>query len=232
MTARKEKMLNLKEDSIKDLEVEIKVTKDKLNKVFDEIQFFNSKNLIEKKEEMQKRMDLQKKLNESKEIFLKVSETNKNTKENMIKILEEKDNKVEQLKKSWNLKKELSADNERKMFFMHNKVEELENLINHIAKTRKTKSYAEIYELLEIEDMINFQIETSSKSEIIDDESPSFVNKIRKSLAKSSKKSLMMMNSLLKGSIMDKKKSEKKKYGFTPYGICCGSTLCSIFDSI
>jgi len=224
-------MLNLKDDNIKDLEITMKVTKDKLNKVFDEIQALKSRNLIEEKENIQKIKDQQKKLDEAKEVFLKVSESNNKSKENMIKNLEVKKKKSEHFDKQLKVKKELAADNERQMCLKQHKVEELENLINQIAKTKTTKSYGDIYEFLEIDDdMINFQIENNSKCESLDELS-SFVVKMRKSLAKSSKKSLMMKHSLLKGSMMDRKriKSREKKLGLAQNGICCGNSDCNIF---
>ena len=228
---RREKVLALKDETIKDLEITIKVTRDKLNKIFDDLQTQKSLNQITTKQQKEQLEASQKELNLFKDSCQKNRDSQKKVRENLVKIVEIKNKKTEEFDKSLKNNKDKALENEKKLIDKQMKVQDLETLISQISKTKNTRSYADIFEFLEInnEDVMNFCIENNSQAESLDDLS-SFVHKMRKSLAKASgKKSLMMKHSLLKGS-MDKFKMKRreKKLG-SQHGICCGNNDCSIF---
>lgn len=227
---RKEKMLEMKEQTCKDLEITIKVTKDRLNKVFDEIQSQKTINITSEKENHSKLDSSKAILTQTKDLLLKSNENLKKVKENMLKVVEHKSKKTEEFDKYLKRNKDLAVEIEKKEFSKQTKIEELENLLNQISKTKTTKSYADIYEFLEVnDDLLSLHLDNNSKSESLDELS-SFVHKMRKSLAKKSvKKSLMMKHSLLKNPDKYKIKNRENKGTLNQAGLCCGGNDCKLF---
>jgi len=223
-------MLTMKDETIKDLEITIKVTKEKLNKVFDEIKNQNNENVALEKKNQEKLEISKRKLNETKDICTKISETYKKNNENLSKQNEIKNLKTDEFDRNLKKNKDVISEIEKKMIAKQAKVEELENLINQIAKTKTTKSYADIFEFLEInDDMLSICIDNNSRSESLDELS-GFMHKMRKSLAKASeKKSMMYGHSLIKKSYDRLKMKREKRLGITQHGFCCGSNDCKVF---
>lgn len=216
----------MKDETIKDLEVTIKVTRDKLNKVFDDVNRQKSDNLASDKENKEKIEAFKKKLNETKETCSRMYENYKKNSENLGKLTESKHFKSDEFDRHLKRNKDQTQEKEKKIATKQGKVEELENLLSQVTKTKTTKSYADIFEFLEInDDMLSLYMENHSNASESLDELSSFVHKMRKSLAKASaKKSLMIGHSLIK-----KSQRKERKSHIGQQGLCCGSNDCKIF---
>ncbi len=221
-------MLTLKDEKIKDLKIMIKLTNEKINKVFDGIQSHKSEKIACEKQQKERLERETRNLKETKEIYQKSKENQNKITENCLKIQEIKNKKTDEFDKNLKKNKEFGLKIEEKLNGKQKKIEELEILISQISKTKSTKSYADVFECLEInEEMMDFCIENNSKIDSIDELS-SFVQIMRKSLSidkKTAKKSVMMKHSLMKTSMAKR----EKKLGFEPQGICCGNNDCKLF---
>ena len=221
-------MLNLKDETIKDLEITIKLTNEKLNKVFDEIKAHKSAKITCEKKRKEGLEGETRNLKETKEIYQKNSENQKKIRENCLKIQEIKNKKTDEFDKNLKKNKEFGLKNEEKLIEKQRKIEELEILLSQISKTKSTKSYADVFEFLEInEEMLNYCFENNSKNESMEDLS-SFVQIMKKSLCmakRSAKKSIMMKHSLMKATMAKR----EKKLGFVQNGLCCGNNDCKLF---